>query len=371
VTAGNDIMELNRVIDLFYEAAVAPAVWEDALEALAGFCGVEGAMLSQFGGLSVPLPTNTRLKAFAEEYNASNWANRDLLHQRSIDRKLISGFHHSGEIYSESEWRTDPVVTATARSHKLGHYMFSHFWGLMGDSVSLRLFRAAGQHPFTEEDVSRLNPAFAHFRRALSLGVQFGLSRGAGLLDGLATVKCGAALLDSRGYIHKANAIAENILEHYAVPRNGRLMLGDTKAQMRLDGQISDAIDARTDNDSDHGDFVVVRGAHHSQPLIIQVIPIRSRDDVFRSVRAVVIFNDLNLEQGLRSDLLTAVLELRPSEARVASLLAVGRSLEDIADELNLRRETVRSYVKNILSKARVNKQSAFVAIAARLGNAG
>ncbi len=216
-----------------------------------------------------------------------------------------------------------------------------------------------------------MNGFFAHFRRSVSLGVQLGLSRGAGLLDGLSTVKCGAALLDSKGQIYRSNQIADEILDRYATSRKGRLAFADTKAQARLDGQIIDAIDARLDNDSDHGDFVVVRGHNRSHPLILQVIPFRSREDVFRSVRAIVLFNDLNLEQGLRSDLLTAVLELRPSEARVASLLAMGRSLDEIGAELNLRRETVRSYVKNILSKARVNKQTAFVAIAARLGSTG
>jgi DNA-binding CsgD family transcriptional regulator len=361
--------DLTRVIDLFYEAAVVPNVWPEALDALAAAVGGVGAALSQFGGLTVPLPSSARLAGFADDYVNANWVQRDPLQQRSIDRKLINGFYHSGQVFSPEEWRRDDLIRLAGSKHHLGPFAFSHFWDLVGDTVTLRVYRSAEAPMFEAADCQRLNTAFAHFRRALSLAVQLGLSRGAGLLDGLSTVRCGAALLDSRGHLHKTNAIADDILDRFAVPRNGRLMLGDGKAQARLDGQISDAIDARLDNDSDHGDFVVVRGNNRSQPLIIQVIPVRTRDDVFRSVRAIVLFNDLNLEQGLRSDLLTAVLELRPSEARVASLLALGRSLDEIGDELSLRRETVRSYVKNILSKARVNKQTAFVAIAARLGS--
>ncbi len=363
------LSDLSRIVDLFYEAAVVPKVWPEALEALADATNSAGAMLTQFGAAAVVLPCSRGLQSFADEYIDSSWNARDPLAQRSVDRKLITGFHNSGHIYSGPEWQNDPFILMVAQKHGLGPFAFSHFWGLVGDTVTLRLYRPSGAPEFTLQECQALNGSFAHFRRAITLAVQLGLSRGAGLLDGLSTVKCGAALLDSRGHLYKVNAIAEQILEGFTAPRNGRLVLGDSKTQSRLDGQIADAIDARDDNDSDHGDFVVVRGHNRAQPLIIQVIPIRSREDVFRSVRAIVLFNDLNFEQGLRSDLLTAVLELRPSEARVASLLAVGRSLDEIGDELNLRRETVRSYVKNILSKARVNKQSAFVAIAARMGS--
>jgi DNA-binding CsgD family transcriptional regulator len=365
----NSSNELANIIDLFYEAAVNPGAWSEALDALSAFTGGRGAFMSQFGGASVALPSSVGLASFATDYVGESWSRLDLLPHRSVDRKLISGFHHSGEVHDADEWDRDNFLQIASNRYGLGPYCFGHFWGLMGDSVTLRVYREAGAPQFTTEECEVLNLAFAHIRRSVSLGIQLGLSHGAGLLDGLSTVKCGAALLDGRGHIHRTNAIAERILQEYAVPRNGKLVFTDGKAQARLDGQIADAIDARLDNDSDHGDFVIVQGGlNRAHPLIIQVIPVRSNDDVFRSVRAIVLFNDLNLEQGLRSDLLTAVLDLRPSEARVASLLASGRSLDEIGDELGLRRETVRSYVKNILSKARVNKQSAFVAIAARMG---
>jgi DNA-binding CsgD family transcriptional regulator len=372
VTKLNSSHELKDVVELFYEAAVNPGAWTHALDGFASLAGARGAMISQFGGAAVMLPASTSVSSFATDYVEESWSRLDQLAVRSVDRKLVTGFHHSGEVYDAEEWQRDGFIQATASRYGLGPYCFGHFWGLIGDTVTLRVYRAADAAPFTTAECEALNQAFAHIRRAVSLGVQLGLSHGAGLLDGLSTVKCGAALLDARGHIYRTNAIADDILRRYAVPRNGKLAFTDGKAQLRLEGQIADAIDARLDNDSDHGDFVVIQGGHNrAHPLIIQVIPVRSTDDVFRSVRAIALFNDLNLEQGLRSDLLAAVLDLRPSEARVAALLATGRSLDEIGEELTLRRETVRSYVKNILSKARVNKQSAFVAMAARMGAAG
>jgi DNA-binding CsgD family transcriptional regulator len=361
--------DLSRAVELFYEASVTPATWPDALGELALAVNAHGAMLTQFGEAAVVLPCSRSLDNFAAHYVNSGSHAEDQLTKRSVERKLVNGFYPSSDVYSDEEGQQDPHLAVRAEQFGLGPFAFSHFWGLIGETVTLRIYRKHDEPGFTNEECQALNTVFAHFRRAISLSVQLGLSRGAGLLDGLSTVKCGAALLDSRGHLHKTNALADRILDRYAAPHNGRLVVSDGKAQARLDGQIIDAIDGRDDNDSDHGDFVVVRQSHRNQPLIIQVIPVRSHEDVFRSVRAIVLFNDLNLEQGLRSDLLTAVLDLRPSEARVASLLAQGRSLDDIGDELELRRETVRSYVKNILSKARVNKQSAFVAIAARMGS--
>jgi DNA-binding CsgD family transcriptional regulator len=307
-------------------------------------------------------PSNASSLSLGADYIIAGGHLHDPLLKASLDRKLVVGFHRDRDAVNR-----EGECFFTKR--RLGPYVFSHFWGVSGDCVTLRIFRELGAPEFTLEDCATLNRILPHIRRSLSLSIQLGLSRGAGLLDGLSTVKCGAALIDARGQVHKANTLAQTILRSAGALRDGRLVLNDNKAQLRLDGQIADAIDVGQENDSDHGDFVVVKSPGGAHPLIIQVIPFRSREDVFRAVRAVLLLNDLGHEQGLRTDVLSAVLDLRPSEARVASLLAEGRSLDEIGVELGLKRETVRSYVKNILSKARVNKQSAFVAIASRMGN--
>jgi DNA-binding CsgD family transcriptional regulator len=356
---------LAIAIDRFYDAAVNPALWNESLGGLCRSVDADGAVLIQFGAAAVGLPAYGIGERFRDAFMRSR-----LLLDQPLETHLAGRWSQGGFTALRRDDGPEPVqrMASFLEANDIGDAIYAHVWGLSGENVILMLLKSQSNVAFNQKSVETLNGVFSHIRRALSLGVQLGLSRGAGLLDGLSTLKCGAALFDSRGTVLKANGMAETILSNGMSVRQGRIMVSDPRAQSRLDGQIADAIDGREDNDSDHGDFVVIRRPRATHPLIIQIIPVRSRDDVFRAVRAIALFNDLTQQVGMRTDMLKAVLDLRPSEARVASLLATGYSLDDIADELNLKRETVRSYVKNILSKARVNKQSAFVAIASRMG---
>ena len=53
---------------------------------------------------------------------------------------------------------------------------------------------------------------------------------------------------------------------------------------------------------------------------------------------------------------------LTRTEARIASLLANGRSIREIGDELELAYETVRSVVKSVFAKTGVRRQGELVA---------
>jgi len=50
------------------------------------------------------------------------------------------------------------------------------------------------------------------------------------------------------------------------------------------------------------------------------------------------------------------------SEKRVAELLLLGKSRREIADILGIAENTARNHTANILSKAEVNSQKAFIA---------
>jgi DNA-binding NarL/FixJ family response regulator len=62
---------------------------------------------------------------------------------------------------------------------------------------------------------------------------------------------------------------------------------------------------------------------------------------------------------------------LSTRELEVLSMLAISRPTEDIADELGLAVETVRSHVKSILRKLRVHTRSEAVALGQRRGLLG
>ena len=354
-------------VDQFYEAAVSPGLWPGALATLAEAVNGAGAALlpsTDHHGIAA----SRTLQAALESYVRSGRFMNDALHDEARSSLLFKGFFTEADLLNAGRLDGRPFFGSYMREQGFGSFAAAGMWQPFGEYVFIIVQRAAGTPEFTAADCETLNRSLPHFRRAASVAMQLGLSRDEGVLDGFSALKRAAALIDQNGSIARINGNAEAMLGQEIMLNEGRLILSDLKSQAKLDGQIRVSLDKTELNDHEYGDFVIVRRKQHLRPIVLQVIPlVGSAAGIFRSASAILLFNDLERQTRSRSDMLAAALELRPSEARVASMLADGRTLADISDDLKLSRETVRSYVKAILTKARVNKQSAFVAVASRM----
>jgi DNA-binding CsgD family transcriptional regulator len=67
------------------------------------------------------------------------------------------------------------------------------------------------------------------------------------------------------------------------------------------------------------------------------------------------------------TQLLIELYHLAPNEARLAGLLAEGRSLDDAADKMRITRGHARQRLKNIFQKTDTARQGELVALLARL----
>lgn len=99
-------------------------------------------------------------------------------------------------------------------------------------------------------------------------------------------------------------------------------------------------------------------------PVTIFVAPFRgaSRDFAGLEPAAIVLIRDperSNLSLTILQDLFGST----GSEAAVASLLATGRSVDQIATMQGVSRNTARTHLKNILVKAGTNRQAALVGL--------
>jgi DNA-binding CsgD family transcriptional regulator len=87
----------------------------------------------------------------------------------------------------------------------------------------------------------------------------------------------------------------------------------------------------------------------------------------FFGARALLVFSDLDSTSGPRPEALSQTFRLWLAEARLASLLATGISLEQAADELGLAHETVRNQLKAVFAKTATHRQGELVALSSRL----
>jgi DNA-binding CsgD family transcriptional regulator len=76
----------------------------------------------------------------------------------------------------------------------------------------------------------------------------------------------------------------------------------------------------------------------------------------------------MNTQSGQGPDpaILRPLFSLTHAEARVASRLVAGRSVEDIADEMTVSVETVRTHIRHMLSKTSTGRQGEFISLVLR-----
>jgi DNA-binding CsgD family transcriptional regulator/PAS domain-containing protein len=101
--------------------------------------------------------------------------------------------------------------------------------------------------------------------------------------------------------------------------------------------------------------------------LLIMAVPSSAAIplDLCQSAAAILI---VNTEAGRELDpgILGQLFSLTPAEARVTAKLGVGLSAEEIAAQMGLSLETVRTYIRHILSKTGTGRQGELIALVLR-----
>ena len=77
----------------------------------------------------------------------------------------------------------------------------------------------------------------------------------------------------------------------------------------------------------------------------------------------ILVVTPLGSSETLSGDLLNGLFDLSPAEIRAAQGLLAGKSIEDLATDLGLSRETIRSQVKAVLAKTGTSRQADLIAL--------
>lgn len=103
--------------------------------------------------------------------------------------------------------------------------------------------------------------------------------------------------------------------------------------------------------------------------LLVSVVPLPHASDHPLAARAsvLVFIQNPSERRGVAADALIELFGFTPAEAKLASALSRGHSLESAAQLLGLSVQTERSYLKSIFRKAEVNRQQDLAQLLASL----
>ena len=163
----------------------------------------------------------------------------------------------------------------------------------------------------------------------------------------------------------ETNAAADALFDGGMRVHNRRFVLRDKIATSDLE-RLADELEAASDADTlSAKPFAIRREA--KAPILVRVLPISGpARSAFVGARALLSLTELR-PKGPNPTEISRVSGLTKAEARLASLMVAGLSLEEAGSCLGISTITARHQLKAAFAKTGTHRQSAFVALLSRL----
>jgi DNA-binding CsgD family transcriptional regulator len=359
----------SDLVGLIYEAATDVSRWQAFLDAYAGAVAARRATL-----LLGKANTNE-----ASSFRWSSWPDGDIgLADRYKAEELYS---EVGDGQPEGVIRTiDLFSPAEAAGQSTGYrelYMPRDVrYGLAGvffrsaESSSLIVaVRTEQDGPFGETALAMLRQLMPHLRQVALLQSELSslLARLAAFTVYLDRSPFSFLLTDAEGRVLYANAAATRTtsLNDGIAITSGHLSMMSPRNQAALVKAIEKVETMRARPPC----RIEVKRPSRKPPYRLILMPVPSPAalpfGLTQPVAAVLII-DTEARPELDTEILSELFALTPAEARVTGKLGVGRSAEEIAEEMGLSLETVRTHIRHVLSKTGTSRQGELIALVLR-----
>lgn len=235
--------------------------------------------------------------------------------------------------------------------------------------ISVRITREKKQGNFTDEEKAFFRLLIPHLEQSVALGIQLRQldSERQIYADSISRRSIGIFTLDKHGNILQSNTKAEQFLKsadgiHQA---QNRIKLNNSSLNENFTRQVHEAIDVVRRNERAQVYALSVPRDNGKQPyqLLIKPMPVAPHDesDVTPYVTILIQDPEKNLEISVRT--LMDLYQLTMSEATIAILLAEGHTTDDVATELDIKKNTVRAHLRSMFVKMGVTQQSMLVTL--------
>lgn len=360
--------DLSRLIALAYQAADPSIGWQPFLLALgdavaAGTPALVAHDLRAGGGIAINVRTDPDATRLYNEF----WFRHD---PWALAPKA-SGLSRPGQVIVDAMLMPQADIAKSAY-----HQDFAAKFGLsrilslvLAHEAStfqfLTVTRALKDPPFGEAEVRISQALIPHLQGAIRLTslVADARARAESAFDGFDAIAFGVLLVDTDGRVQHANAAARALLARAdGLESDADGLRGATPEATRALRELCRgcAVQSR-DGRSRAGAPLLLPRPSGLRDLHILVLPNRipaQSELVFERGRAIVFVHDPADEAPSAPGLLRAYFGLTKAEAEVAARVASGRSVDEVAAAIGYTKETMRWYLKQLLSKTQSRTRS-------------
>jgi DNA-binding CsgD family transcriptional regulator len=302
----------------------------------------------------------------ARAYFAGGWHTREIWSQRaahlfSQGKKAVI----DTELLTRDELEASPLVNEVflPKGFKwtavIGFSAGPAMWNFC-------LHRTAREEPFDAFNTSVFGTLSDRLTEVATLSTAVGRIALSSATNALNSVRLPAIALDRLGFVLDANCGAEDLFDADLCVKARRLAVWDAAARRDLEKLVDRLLVTSDLATLPCADIVVRRRG--KRPVILRILPVHGAARTpFLGARVLLTLTSLEPQPLLKAATLTRAFGLTPAEARLASIIAVGRSPEQAAEALGISCLTVRNQLKAIFGKTDTHRQSELVALLSQL----
>ncbi len=366
----------NSVITSIYDAALDEKLWAPALDAI---CRAVGAKVSIFFYRDI-----TSVRTHCAVTAATGYTEQLLDDYRkyygNLDVRLPAFAALSpGQVYvDDREMSFSDVVRSEIfqdwyRPVGLGHGMAMVLFQSPERAGALSVHRGLPGGAFPEPSVAFFERLTPHVIRALQLHGQ--MRRAEVLANGLALTldhfPLAVLLVDEGRTIRHMNKAAAEVLQRPGWPLRvtaGRLETRLPRHDALLRGELANAASLAWDRGGPATSILRLEMAGAEGTVAVMVSPLRDGGAMGMAAEPLTAVFMSDPAQSLRLDteMLARQFGMTPAEARIATSLAKGESLDEAASARGISIETARTLLKRATAKAEVRTQGQLIARVAR-----
>ena len=286
------------------------------------------------------------------------------------DRKVCLYSRNAPSFVVEHDHWTDdqldvhPIYRDFFRPRGLG---WSAGTGLMmptGDNIVFSVERAFSRGPVEKNHVETLNELRPHLARAAFIAARLGLKSATGASETLSQLGLPALVLDESGFVLEANAQMGELAGSLNWQSQQRLFLQNAEANTLL----QKALPALNNSGVTAVSSFPMKGADGRAAHVAHLVPMRrAAQDIFTRAYALLIFTPVTTKRSPPVELLRSLFDLTVAEARVARGLASGQSLDEVAEQGGVSRNTVRTQLQQVMGKMGCERQAEVTAMLANV----
>lgn len=360
--------QIGQLISEIYDSAVDVGRLERALSSAAQLVGADYAAFvlgdRQSGSIRyrVSVPSEApRARGAGEALCATPWI-------RFVLQQEPGRLHPNASLPGSSAMARQ--LNGAAEALDFGGGLSGNFLLKNAGFGYLAFCRNAGSPRFTAEELAALELLLPHVRQAFEINRH--MQERALLHDVMQEryeqYSTGVVLLDREGRVIYSNALARRFFREPGgiTCRDDRLYAATPEDNDKLAGLVDHCIrTAHIKGVISDGYLAVPRGSENKPPLAISVSSHQSNLDpqtlLNRESCVMVLLYDVERRNTTRRYILEQLYNLTAGEALLATGLASGKTIKELAHTYDVSRETLRSQLKRVFQKTRTNRQSDLV----------